>query len=89
MLFTSSSGCLSVNLNQKKQRGDRASQFVFHKSILLTHLKEDKPSTSGASVIRVDVHSNITRCSCPQVKIRVDSERFQLNVTLLRIWSTL
>ena len=87
MLFTSSSGCLSVNLNQKS--GDRASQFVFHKSHLLTHLKEDKPSTSGASVIRVDVHSNIASCSCPQVKVRVDSERFQLNVTLLRIWSTL
>ena len=89
MLFTSSSGCLSVNLNQKS--GDRASQYVFHKSHLLTltHLKEDKPSTSGASVIRVDVHSNIASCSCPQVKIRVDSERFQLNVTLLRIWSML
>ena len=89
MLFTSSSGCLSVNLNQKKQRGDRASQFVFHKSHLLTHLKEDKPSTSGTSVIRVNVHPNISSCSCPQVKIRVNSERFQLNVTLLKVWSIL
>ena len=62
---------------------------MFHISHSFTHLKEDKSSTSGASVIRVDVHPNITCCSCPQVKIRVYSERFQLNVTLLKVWSML